>query len=89
MFETFNKRGSRSKIKATRADKDTDLTPPNMYDAVAHGGGSPDSSRRLTNNYGKTAAKRATYKPEIGRASAMAGRIFNMMKDGISRYNGS
>jgi hypothetical protein len=89
MFETFNKRGHRSKIKATRADKDTDRSPPNMYDAVAYSGGRPDSSRRLTNNYGKTAEKRAQYKPEVGRASAMAGRIFNMMKDGISRYNGS
>ena len=88
MFETFNKRGSRSKIKATRADKDTDRTPANMYDAVAYGAGRPDSSRRLTNNYGKTAGKRAQYKPEVGRASAMAGRIFNMAKDGISRYRG-
>ena len=88
MFETFNKRGLRSKIKATRADKDTDLTPPNMYSAVEHGGGSPDSSRRLTNNYGKTAGKRAQYKPEVGEASSMAGRIFNMAKDGISRYRG-
>ncbi len=88
MYETFNKRGTRSKIKATRADKDTNLSPPNMYDAIAHGGGSPDSSRRLTNNYGKTAGKRAQYKPEVGRASSMAGRIFNMAKDGISRYRG-
>ncbi len=88
MFETFNKRGKRSKIKATRADKDTDRSPPNMYDAVAWSDGRPDSSRRLTNNYGKTAGKRAQYKPEVGQASSLAGRLFNMAKDGISRYRG-
>jgi len=88
MFETFNKRGNRSKIKATRADKDTDYTPPNMYTAVEWGKGRPDGSRRITNNYGKTAGKRAEYKPEVGRASSMAGRLFNLAKDGISRYRG-
>ena len=88
MFETFNKRGSRSKIKATRANKDTDRTPANMYSAVEFDAGRPDASRRLTNNYGKTAGKRAEYKPEVGMASSMAGRIFNMAKDGINRYRG-
>lgn len=88
MFETFKKRGSRSKIKATRANKDTDRTPTNMYSAVEFSGGRPDGSRRLTNNYGKTAGKRAEYKPEVGMASSMTGRLFNRAKDGTSRYLG-
>lgn len=88
MFETFNKRGKRSKIKAVRANKDTDRTPANMYAAVEFAAGRPDPSRRLTNNYGKTAGKRAEYKPEVGQASSMTGRLFNMAKDGINRYRG-
>jgi hypothetical protein len=88
MFETFNKRGNRSKIKATGMSGDDDRTPRNMYAAVELGGGRPDGSRRLTNNYGKTAGKRAEYKPEVGRESSMTGRMFNLAKDGASRYNG-
>lgn len=88
MYETFNKRGKRSSIKAVSSTSDIDRSPPNMYDAIDYGGGRPDSSRRLTNNYGKTAGKRAEYKPEVGIASSMAGRIFNMAKDGINRYRG-
>ena len=83
MFETFNKRGSRSKIKATRANKDTDRTPANMYSAVEFDAGRPDASRRLTNNYGKTAGKRAEYKPEVGMASSMMRRIFRLPADGL------
>ena len=79
MYETFNKRGKRSKIKAVQSTSDIDLSPPNMYDAVAHGGGSPDSSRRITNNYGKTAGKRAEYKPEVGLASSLAMRPLGML----------
>ncbi len=87
MFETFNKRGNRSKIKATRDDEDH--TGPNrMYQAATFGGGRPDVSRRLTNNYGKTAGKRAEYKPEVGAGASFAGRMFNMAKDGINRYRG-
>ncbi len=88
MFETFKKRGQRSKMKATSANKATDRTPANMYSAVEFGAGRPESSRRFTGNYGKTAAKRAQYKPEVGAASSMTGRLFNMAKDGISRYRG-
>lgn len=80
MFETFNKSGKRSKIKASRSNKDTDLTPTNMYTAVEFGSGRPDGSRRLSNNYGKTAGKRADYKPEVGARSAMTGRLFDMVK---------
>ena len=88
MFETFNKRGSRSKIKARRANKGAERTPANMVSAVESDAGRRDASRRVTNNYGKTAGKRAEYKPEVGMASSMAGRIFNMAKDGINRYRG-
>ena len=82
MFQTFKKR----KHKAD--PKSTDRTPENMYAAAEFGGGRPDSSRRLTNNYGKTAGKRAEYKPEVGLRSSITGRMFNMAKDGISRYRG-
>ncbi len=88
MFETFNKRGSRSKIKATRADKDTNYSPDTMYSAVEWGGGRPVGSRRLTNNYGKTAGKRDEYKPDVGIRSSLIGRMFNAAKDGMSRYRG-
>lgn len=80
MFETFPKRGKRSKHKATRSNKDTDHSPATMYSAAEFGGGKPDSSRRLTNNYGKTAGKRKDYKPETGENSRRTGRMFNWMK---------
>jgi len=88
MFETFNKRGNRSKHKAAGMAGNADRTPRNQYAAVEFGGGRPDGSRRLTNNYGKTPGKRAEYKPEVGRESSMTGRMFNLAKDGASRYNG-
>lgn len=88
MFETFNKSGSRSKIRAASSNQEMDHTPETMYSAAIFDGGRPDSSRRLTNNYGKTPGKRAEYKPEIGLRSSLAGRMFNMAKDGISRYRG-
>ncbi len=88
MFETFNKRGNRSKIRATRADKDTDYSPATMYSAVEWETGQPDGSRRITNNYGKTAGKRAEYEPDVGIRSSMIGRMFNAAKDGMSRYRG-
>lgn len=80
MFKTYPKRGKRSKYKATQADKGTDRSPATMYSAVEFGGGRPDSSRRLTNNYGKTAGKRGDYKPEVGNRSRETGRMFNWMK---------
>ena len=54
MFETFNKRGKRSKVKAVRSNKDTDYTPENWYSPVEFGSGRPDGSRRISNSYGKT-----------------------------------
>ena len=88
MFETHNKRGNRSKIKAVISNQETDLTPQNMYSAVEFGGGAPSGDRRISNSYGKTAGKRAEYKPEVGIRSSMTGRLFNMAKDGINRYRG-
>lgn len=88
MFETFGKRGNRSKIKAVISNQETDRTPQNMYAAVEFGGGAPSGDRRMSNNYGKTAGKRAQYKPEVGIRSSMTGRLFKAAKDGISRYNG-
>lgn len=87
MFETFNKRGSKSKVKAS-SSQGKDLTPQTMHSAVEFGGGAPSGDRRLTNNYGKTAGKRAQYKPEVGIRTSMTGRLFKAAKDGISRYNG-
>lgn len=88
MFETFNKRGNRSKIKAVIANQETDVTPRNAHAAVSFGGDRPDESRRITNSYGKTAGKRAEYKPEVGLESSMTARLFNLAKDGVSRYRG-
>jgi hypothetical protein len=88
MFETFNKRGNRSKVKASVSNQESDVTPRNAYAAVNFGGGRPDESRRFTNSYGKTAGKRAEYKPEVGLESSMTARLFNMAKDGINKYRG-
>ena len=78
-FFTASKRGKMSKMKGKSIDG-KDLTPPTMYSAVDFGGGRPDSSRRMTNNYGKTARKRGEYRPEVGENSRRTGRMFNWMK---------
>lgn len=87
MYETFDKRGKRSK-KTVKDDGDKDVTPAHMYAAVEFGGDRPDGFRRISGNYGKTSGKRNEYKPEVGLASSTAGRMFNVVKDGISRYRG-
>jgi hypothetical protein len=84
-YETFAKRGKRSRM-GSKPDKysDGDYTPANipanMYAAVDFGGKHPDPSRRFTNNYGKTAGKRADYEPEVGNRSRESGRMFNWLK---------
>ena len=81
MFFTAKKRGKMAKRPAGE-DKwsNKDLTPSTMYSAVEFGGGHPDGSRRLTNNYGKTSGKRNDFKPEVGDNSRRTGRMFNWMK---------
>lgn len=81
MFTTATKRGKRAKRPAG-PDKysDKDVSPSTMYSAVEFGGRHPDGSRRLTNNYGKTAGKRNEFKPEVGDNSRRTGRMFNWMK---------
>jgi hypothetical protein len=54
-FFTAGKRGKMSKMKG-KSIAAKDLTPPTMYSAVDFGGGRPDSSRRMTNNYGVSVA---------------------------------
>lgn len=88
MFETFAKRGKQSKMSASISTQQKDLTPSTMYSAVEFGGDRPDTSRRFTNNYGKTAGKRNDFKPEVGIRSSLTGRMFNAVKDGVSRYRG-
>lgn len=78
-FFTANKRGKRASRPGS-AEAKSEHTPATMYSAVEFGGKSPDGSRRLTNNYGKTAGKRNEYKPEVGDNSRRTGRMFNWMK---------
>ena len=80
-YETFAKRGKRSRM-GPKPDKyaDGEYSPVNMYAAVDFGGKHPDPSRRFTNNYGKTAGKRADYEPEVGNRSRETGRMFSWMK---------
>lgn len=80
-YETFAKRGKRSRM-GPKPDKfsDRDVSPTTMYSAVEFGGVRPGSERRFTNNYGKTAGKRADYEPEVGNRSRQTGRMFNWMK---------
>jgi len=79
MYCTANKRGKKAKRPGT-AGTGKDVSPSTMYSAVEFGGGRPDGSRRLTNNYGKTAGKRNEFKPEVGDNSRRTGRMFNWMK---------
>lgn len=79
MHFTAKKSGKRSKMRGKAVDG-KDLTPSTMYSAVEFGGGRPDSSRRMTNNYGKTRGKRSEYRPEVGENSRRTGRMFNWMK---------
>jgi hypothetical protein len=80
-FFTAKKRGKMCK-KPAGSDKwaDKNHTPSTMYSAVEFGHGRPDSSRRFTNNYGKTAGRRGEVDVETGENSRRTGRMFNWMK---------
>ena len=57
MYTTAKKRGKFGKNPGKEEGggaKGTAHKLPTMYSAVEFGGGKPDSSRRFTNNYGKT-----------------------------------
>ncbi len=79
-YFTMNKRGKMGKKIPEDRMSDVDHSPATMYSAVEFGAGHPDGSRRLTNNYGKTARKRNEFKPEVGENSRRTGRMFNWMK---------
>ncbi len=78
-FFTANKRGKRGKRPGT-AEKGMNSNLATMYNAAQFGGSHPDGSRRMTNNYGKTARKRNEFKPEVGENSRRTGRMFSWMK---------
>lgn len=80
--ESFPKKGKVSRMK--KAKGDTNYTPSNMYEAVDFGSSRPGWERRFDGNYGKTAARRAENKPEVGQESRRAGRSFNVLKDGTA-----
>jgi hypothetical protein len=79
MFTTAKKRGKKGSRPGS-VGKAEEYTPATMYSAVEFGGKSPDSSRRMTNNYGKTSGKRNENNPEVGEESRRKGRMFNWMK---------
>lgn len=83
MYTTAKKRGKFGKNPGKEEGggaKGTAHKLPTMYSAVEFGGGKPDSSRRFTNNYGKTAARRGEVDVEKGENSRRTGRMFNWMK---------
>ena len=78
-FFTASKRGKKgSRPGALGAERD--VSPATMYSPTEFGRGRPDGSRRMTNNYGKTAGKRNEFKPEVGENSRRIGRMFNWTK---------
>ena len=79
MFQTFPKRGKKSKRPGTAA-VEGDHSPANMYAAANFGGGKPDGSRRFTGNYGKNAKARNEVDLETGAESRREGRMFSWMK---------
>lgn len=79
-FFTAMKRGKMGKKPPQDKWVDKDWTPSTMYSAVEFGSGRPDSSRRFTNNYGKTPGRRGEVDLETGENSRRTGRMFNWMK---------
>ena len=79
MYFTAAKRGKKGKNPG-KTEPVQELTPASMSSAVEFGGGKPDGSRRFTNNYGKTAARRGDVDTETGEESRRTVRMFNWMK---------